>query len=139
VADDPYLLVGEWQLERRLVDRDTGQFGRVLGRTTISPSDGGITWAEQGELAWDGRTIAVTRRLRLLPSAAGWWMHFEDGRPFHPWRPGEFVDHPCADDHYRGLIEVAPGIIRTLWDVTGPRKSQRIVTRLRREPQLSPA
>ncbi len=60
-----------------------------------------------------------------------WWMTFADGRAFHPWRLGQVVEHPCRADTYRGLLVLDRGAtrLRIGWDVTGPGKHQRIVTR----------
>jgi hypothetical protein len=59
---------------------------------------------------------------------------FEDGRRFHPWRPGEQVVHPCAADLYDGWVVLDRGgaRLRTLWDVHGPTKHQRLITRFTR-------
>lgn len=129
---DPHDLVGGWQLQRRLADRLTGTLGRVEGTLTIEDAGDGLRWFEAGVLLWDGLRLDVSREYGLRPGPDGWWMTFADGRPFHPWTPGEHVTHPCAQDLYRGLVDVRPDAIRTLWDVTGPAKSQRIITRLRR-------
>ena len=76
------------------------------------------------------------RHLRLEQRAGDWWVCFADGRPFHPWRSGEFV-HPCADDLYRGRLSLDPAepdLFELVWEVTGPAKRQRLVSRLRRQP-----
>ena len=121
-------LVGEWRLERRVVDRRLSSYGRVAGSLVVEPHGDGLVWREQGTLRLQGRSHDVSRTYHL----ADGWMHFDDGRPFHPWRPGVWVDHLCGEDAYRGLVDVAPARIRTLWDVTGPAKDQRLVTRLTR-------
>jgi hypothetical protein len=47
--------------------------------------------------------------------------------------PGQWVDHPCGEDSYRGLITInGPDQWRTLWEVDGPDKAQRITTWLSR-------
>jgi Family of unknown function (DUF6314) len=130
---DPYELIGRWRLERRLVDRRAAKRGRVSGQLVVEPVDGGLRWLETGELAWDDLRLDVTREYGLRDDLGDWWMTFADGRPFHPWTPGEYVTHPCVDDVYRGLVDTAPSRIRTLWDVSGPAKSQRIFTRLLRD------
>ena len=82
--------------------------------------------ARVGTFTIAGRSHDVTRTYQL----ADGWVFFDDGRPFHPWRPGEWVEHLCGEDTYRGLVEVEPARIRTLWDVSGPEKDQRLITRL---------
>lgn len=130
----PTDLLGGWKLHRRLVDRRTGQFGRVTGRLDLSMAGSVVRWVERGRLLWDGGRFDVSRELHIAPDGEGWVVHFADGRVFHPWRPGEVVEHPCADDLYRGLVCVDPArtVVRVLWDVAGPSKDQRIVTRCRR-------
>ncbi|BEP12347.1 DUF6314 family protein [Acidothermaceae bacterium B102] len=121
-------LVGEWRLQRRVVDRRLSSYGRVAGTLVIEPDGAGLVWREQGSWTMAGRSRPFTRTYLL----ADGWMLFDDGRPFHPWTPGEWVVHPCGEDSYRGLVDVEPARIRTLWDVTGPAKDQRLVTRLTR-------
>lgn len=133
-APRPTDLLGVWQLERRLVDRRAGGFGRVTGWLELTLVGSVVHWLELGDLRWGGSVYEVTRELHIVPDGDGWEVRFTDGRPFHPWRPGETVEHPCAADLYRGLIRVDPERtrMRVLWDVTGPDKQQRIVTRCRR-------
>lgn len=144
----PTDLLGVWQLERRLVDRPDG-FGRVTGWLELTLVGGVVHWLELGELQWGGQTYEVTRELHIIRSdirsnirsdGDGWDVRFTDGRLFHPWQPGEQVEHPCGKDLYRGLIAVDESLtrLRVLWDVLGPLKNQRIVTRCRRRPDVRP-
>jgi hypothetical protein len=134
----PTDLLGVWQLERRLVDRRAGQFGYVRGWLELTLVGGVVHWLELGELDWDGRTFEVTCELHLVRVGDDWEVRFTDGRLFHPWRPGSCVEHPCRNDLYRGLVRIDPARqrLRVLWDVRGPAKHQRIVTRCVRS--LSP-
>jgi uncharacterized protein DUF6314 len=75
--------------------------------------------------------MPVRRELLIRRLDGSWWMTFADGRAFHPWRPGQVVTHRCAEDTYRGLVDLRGDRMRTLWDVIGPAKEQRLVTRLR--------
>ena len=125
---DPYELVGQWRLHRRVVDRRRSAYGLVVGTLVVHREGDVLVWHESGSWTMAGRTHPVSRTYLLAEG----WMRFEDGRPFHPWTPGEWVAHRCGNDVYRGLVDVAPGRIRTLWDVTGPAKDQRLVTRLTR-------
>jgi hypothetical protein len=134
---DPASMAGSWSMERDLLDRLTGQRGEFTGRLTIDAAPHGFDWTESGHLTWDGHTLTASRQLALRRVDGQWWMTFADGRPFHPWRIGEDVLHPCAEDLYRGRITVAspddsgrPVGLQISWDVTGPRKHQHIVTRL---------
>lgn len=135
---EPTDLVGVWHLTRRIVDRRAGggrAHGRVHGTLTlsrISPDE--VCWHEQGTLVWDRRELEVFRTLLVRRDGAGWTVCFEDGRVFHPWEPGAALTHPCRADTYRGVVHVAPDrqLLRILWDVTGPTKDARLVTRCRR-------
>jgi Family of unknown function (DUF6314) len=124
-------LVGTWRLRRRLADLHTGTFGAVRGTLTLAGDAAGVEWSESGVLHWAGREVEVTRRYLLRDGVDGWWVYFDDGRPFHPWTPGRPVEHPCRADLYRGLVRLdAPERWRIAWDVVGPAKHQRIVSRL---------
>jgi len=163
---DPVSLLGDWALTRRLVDYRAGAHGTVRGTLSLRaitdrPSDAGgrsvrgeiddeatladevatIEWLERGTLRWNGAQYPVTRGYRFQRGPDGWWLHFVDGAPFHAWRPGEWVRHPCRSDEYVGYVGSVqatgnsgdarrPGQWRVLWDVRGPEKRQRIVTRL---------
>ena len=129
---DPHDLIGVWSLRRILVDRRSATTGRVDGLLVLDAAGEGVRWSESGRLQWMGQTLPVSRVYGLAQQSDGWWMTFEDGRPFHPWRPGRPVVHDCAEDVYRGVVDVTTARIRTVWDVTGPAKSQRIVTRFER-------
>jgi uncharacterized protein DUF6314 len=132
-AAAPDALIGRWTLRRRLHDRSAGIVATMAGTLTIAQDAGGLDWSEAGVLRWLGRDVEVTRRYLLRERTDGWWVLFDDGRPFHPWRPGQAVEHPCRADLYRGLISpLHAGRWRVLWDVTGPGKQQRIVSRLQR-------
>jgi hypothetical protein len=122
-------LLGRWRLRRRLVDRHLRLSGLVVGELLLFPDGAEVGWREEGVLRWNGALTPVLRVLRLRQSDDGWAVHFADGRPFHPWCPGVAVEHPCRNDLYRGLIDATPHRLRTLWDVTGPDKDQRILTR----------
>ena|SRR5579875_3975360 len=126
---EPVPLVGTWRLNRRMTDLRTGRIGCFHGRLTITES---LDWIEDGVMTWAEYHGPASRKLLLRKEIDGWWVLFADGRPFHPWRVGEPVDHPCGDDRYRGLITADRDRMRIRWDVHGPGKDQRIDSRLRR-------
>lgn len=133
-APEPPELVGRWDLERTVEDRRHGRRGTVSGALDVATGAGGLVWAESGLLEWQGRTVPVHRTLHLRPAEGTWVVTFEDGRPFHPWAPGRWVDHLCGADHYRGLVEVSADRqqVDVTWVTTGPGKDDVLRTRLTR-------
>jgi hypothetical protein len=132
---DPALVSGEWSIDRDLADLRAGRTGRFVGTLHVDADGAGYSWREQGELTWGEYTGTAGRLLRLARHEGQWWMCFADGGLFHPWRPGAEVVHPCAADLYRGTVAIEgpdPARFEITWDVTGPAKRQRIVSRMRR-------
>jgi hypothetical protein len=133
VKIDPTVLLGDWRLTRTLADRHMGLSGTVSGQLTLREKNDQITWVEQGTLLWNGSRLPVSRSYLLRRAEDGWWLYFSDGQPFHPWTPGQWVQHPCREDTYRGLITITgPEAWHTLWEVKGPEKNQQIATHLSR-------
>lgn len=132
---DPAAFAGRWQLARELSDLRAARSGHFTGRLLVAREDAGYTWDESGTLVWGAHTGPAGRRLQLRLREDAWWMCFADGRPFHPWQVGPELVHPCGADTYRGVISQDPGRpdrFEMVWDVTGPGKQQRIVSRLTR-------
>lgn len=128
----PLDLLGRWHLAREIDDRYAGARLRVVGTAGLERlEDGRVRWHEEGTLQRPGcAPAAVHRTLLMVPDADGaWQVTFHDGRPFHPWAPGAQVDHPCADDLYRGLVAVRDDAAWTVtWWVRGPAKDHTITT-----------
>ncbi len=134
VGPGPDDLLGSWELRRRVADLRTGQLGRVAGTLDLVEHGAAVHWHERGELTWGDAVYPVSRELHLERAGRGWLVCFADGRAFHPWAPGQLLTHPCGADRYLGMIRVDRGgtRLRVLWDVTGPGKRQRILTRCSR-------
>jgi Family of unknown function (DUF6314) len=132
VLVSPGELAGEWSFRRRLADLRTGRFGSAEGTLTVDATR--QLWSESGELAWSGRRAPVSRTMGFTRIEDEWWMTFADGSHFHPWRLNEMVQHDCRADVYRGLLVLDQDAdrLRIGWDVVGPAKHERIVTRYRR-------
>jgi hypothetical protein len=157
----PRDLLGTWELARRIEDRRAQEILHVAGGTELAlREDGRIVWTEWGTLTRGEasappipvrRELLIERRgtpherrnagLEDAPSPAEsaaeqesqWMVCFADGRDFHPWAPGRAVVHPCGSDRYDGIIDVRDdGTWTVTWDVTGPAKDLRIISRLRR-------
>jgi hypothetical protein len=132
-AVEPTALLGEWRLDRRVRDERAGLSGTALGLLTLRADDSQLVWREQGTLQWNGSQLPFSRSYLVRRVEGDWWLLFADGRPFHPWRPGEWVHHPCSEDDYHGLISIdGPDDWHTVWDVRGPATTQHITTRLGR-------
>lgn len=136
---EPTDLLGEWAFTRRIDDRRGGRRGTVSGRSTLAlQPDGRVVWSEEGSLVWPGSApLPVSRTLLVEPREDGWFVTFADGTEFHPWRPGEVVEHPCRADLYRGLIHEPVGGTRgwsVMWECRGPDKDYSMTTLLRPAP-----
>jgi hypothetical protein len=129
----PTDLLGSWALAREVDDRRTRERRAVAGTATLElVAADRVHWHEEGLMRWAGHEVPVQRTLWVVRGAAGWEVRFEDERPFHPWAVGSPVEHPCAPDHYTGLVVVertaadAPGAPVTRWRVEwrarGPEK-----------------
>jgi Family of unknown function (DUF6314) len=123
---EPTDLLGTWTLSRVIDDRLAGERRDVRGTTTLErASPDRVRWSEEGTMTWSGRSVPVSRTLFVDRLGEGWFVRFSDDRPFHPWSVGSRVDHPCAPDHYSGLIETDgdPVVRWTVeWRATGPEK-----------------
>jgi hypothetical protein len=130
---DPGALLGGWRMDRTIEDRLGADDGHVEGRLDLHlEPDGRIRWEETGTWHRSAGEVAVRRGLWVVPTEDGWWVRFEDGRDFHPWRPGRTVVHDCAPDLYRGSVTGDLTAWSVRWEVHGPRKDYAMLTRLSR-------
>ena len=137
-APEPDELVGRWSIDRDLEDVRAGRRGHFTGMLSVEPATHGYRWLNYGSFTWGDYQGSAERQLGLSVRDGEWWMTFADGRAFHPWRYNARLVHPCADDLYRGSVSYDPSSsdrMRICWEVTGPRKHQRIISRLRRYGQ----
>lgn len=124
---DPTALLGTWTLTREVDDRLAGERREVRGTASLAlETPDRVRWSEEGVMTWAGprgeHRVPVSRTLFVVRTDGAWDVHFEDGRLFHPWAVGAWVDHPCAPDHYRGLIEVGDAGWTVEWQARGPEK-----------------
>jgi hypothetical protein len=128
---DPSALVGTWQLSRVIEDHLVGGVSHVDGFLDLTQETADLVlWQEQGTWRRTDGDMAVSRELRVERADDGWWVRFEDGRDFHPWRPGAQVVHDCAPDTYRGHLTGTAERWSIVWEATGPRKDYRMTTTL---------
>lgn len=130
---EPTDLLGTWVLNRLVDDLRAGERRDVRGTATlVLESPDRVRWTEEGLMTWADQSVPVGRTLYVDRRAGSWYVHFADGRPFHPWAVGQPVDHPCSPDHYRGLVttEGDPVTAWTVeWHAVGPDKHYRMTTR----------
>ena len=127
-------LVGDWSVDRTMLDRATGSRGTFTGVVHFTGTDdGGLRFREEGTVQWNpaGRapfTGPASREYLLRPSATPDTldMYFPDGRPFHRMGFGGQANrdrHWCDPDTYRVVYtRLGPDEFRYRWDVTGPAK-----------------
>ncbi|ROP75005.1 DUF6314 family protein [Curtobacterium sp. PhB115] len=124
----PTDLLGAWELRRTVDDRRAGVQGIVTGTTTLtttSPDE--VRWDESGVMAFDGRTVPVSRELVVRRNAGGGWtVHFSDGRVFHDWVWRVPVVHACAPDDYTGAFDGDEHRWTVRWEAVGPAKDYRL-------------
>ena len=83
----PLDLLGTWELSRVVDDHLTGERRDVRGTATLElESPDRVRWSEEGTMSWPGHEVPVFRTLFVVRSGGAWFVEFEDGRPFHPWR-----------------------------------------------------
>lgn len=127
----PLDLLGDWALDRVVVDRTDGSRRRVLGTTELRRvDDDTVAWTEAGTMTWPGGSVPVSRTLSVVRRDGRWTVLFGDGREFHAWIPGETVVHDCAPDTYTGLISGTPDRWHVRWEASGPAKDYRMESTL---------
>lgn len=127
-------LLGNWSVDRTMLDRATGSRGTFNGVVRFTETDdGGLRFREEGTVQWNPAggapfTGPASREYLLKPSAtpATMDMFFPDGHPFHRIGFGgqdNRDQHWCDPDTYRvGYTKLGPDDFRYRWDVTGPAK-----------------
>ncbi|MFJ4220187.1 DUF6314 family protein [Curtobacterium luteum] len=130
---EPTDLLGEWELDRHVLDRRAGVDGTVAGTTVLTatgPDE--VRWEESGTMRFDGRTVPVSRTLVVRRTGGSWTVHFSDDRVFHPWVWGTSVSHACTPDDYTGVLEGDADRWSVRWEAHGPAKDYVLESVLRR-------
>ena len=125
---------GPWRLTRTIDDIRNGRAGRFEGTARFEAGPGGLDYAEEGRLRFEGgATFAATRRYFWCEGGAGSIeVHFADGRFFHRFyadehRPVAF--HDCPPDQYRVAYDFRGWPRwRAEWSVIGPAKNYGLVS-----------
>ncbi|RUQ07085.1 DUF6314 family protein [Curtobacterium sp. HSID17257] len=130
----PTDLLGDWTLRRTIDDRLARVTGTVTGTTSLTlttPDE--VRWDESGTMHLGDLVTPVSRTLFVRRGADGrWTVHFADGRVFHPWAWGAPVEHPCAPDHYVGVLVGDAERWTVRWEARGPAKDHRLDSVLER-------
>jgi hypothetical protein len=131
VADLRAFLMGEWAIERSIVDRRTGQSGTFEGQGHFVAEDEVLVYREEGCLALGAfETIASQVYRYRFPTLQRAAVAFGDGRAFieldlsgGSWA----AEHRCAPDLYHGRFAALDADRwRAQWEITAPRKNQRL-------------
>ena len=118
---------GDWNIARRMVHAD-GMRARFSGAGRWQPADGGVQYAETGQLEIAGQAPLEASQRYFWDHDLNVW--FADGRFFHKVPgSGGVARHWCDPDQYvvRYRFGRRPRF-ETLWRVTGPRKDYVMLT-----------
>jgi hypothetical protein len=132
-------LRGDWDVERQITDRRSGQDGVFRGRARFLPSadGGGLEYTENGELHFGSHHGPASRSLSYLgrPDGAA-DVRFADGREFYrlDLQSGRCeADHPCRADQYHVTVTaLGANAFSETWQVAGPGKDYELRTLYRR-------
>ena len=120
--------IGAWRIDRTILHRD-GTEGTFRGTATWQSDGDAALYAERGLLDLPGQgAFTAERRYRWTADLA---VHFEDGRFFHRVpAEGGTASHWCDPDRYDVTYDFArwPDW-SSLWQVRGPRKDYRMLSR----------
>ena len=125
---------GAYRIARQIDDHRAGQTAIFEGRAEITANAKGAIYSETGQLQMaQGATFHAERVYFWAVQGPRIAVFFEDGRPFHDFDPvagGAATEHLCGQDWYRGGYDVSrwPDW-QVTWEVTGPRKDYRSLTR----------
>ena len=127
-------LTGRWHVAR-VVRHDDGDTARFEGTADWMPQGPVLRCTEAGRLTQAGTTFAATRETLWRADAARILVAFADGAPFHDFEALDrtAATHDCPPDLYRLFYDFGAWPRWSVrWDVTGPRKAYRALTRYRR-------
>lgn len=122
---------GTWHLDR-VIDHGDGTRAVFAGMAMFRRDGDGLAYIEEGQLRIGTATPITARQSYRWDS--GLIVRFPDGRLFHTVpEHGGAVHHFCDPDTYAGHYDFSrwPGF-SVAWQVTGPRKDYRMVSRYRR-------
>lgn len=129
--------IGTYDFTRH-IEHGGGDAVDVTGVAVIEPSGAGAHYRETGRMVMgDGAAFDTQQRYVWQERAGRIFVTFADGRSFHdfdPVRGGTVSKHLCGADTYCGGYDFSEWTCWAVtWDVTGPRKDYRSVTRYLRQ------
>ncbi len=127
---------GDWLLTRRIEDR-RGPGGQLDGRASFVVAAVGLDYHEAGLLQLgSAAAVRAERRYRWREEAGRIVVTFADGQAFHDFDPAEpqsEAEHHCPPDFYKVRYDfISWPEWSTEWQVRGPRKDYRMLSRFRR-------
>lgn len=127
---------GQWSIDRVISDKRAGSMARFTGVAGLTPDQGGLRYAEKGQLVLAGAApITAERQYIWHPQDGGVDVFFDDGRFFHRFYFSNSAKaaHWCDPDQYDVEYEFAdwPKWTAT-WAVKGPRKDYVMTSRYSR-------
>jgi len=138
----PAHFLGEWLIERHILDVDSQWLGRFDGTALFTRTNDGLHYLEEGRLRFGGLDAIKASRVYQwrFPGGARIEVLFEDGRAFHGFDFGRArvtASHYCDPDQYDVTYDFESWPLwRAEWRVEGPRKDYRMVSIYRRNAPL---
>jgi hypothetical protein len=128
--------LGEWRLERSILDRGRDSALACHGVASLTRRDDSIVYEETVAYELDGKPIRATRTFNLSAFGGRIVATFSDGKPFFELQPDRWGEgaatHVCGADRYHLRLTLRePTSWATIWDVSGT-KALRISTVYRR-------
>ncbi len=132
-ASKPFELKGAWHITRRII----GANSHFEGTATLTPDGDTLAYREDGILQHNGTASPAFRQYIYRQTASRLVITHPDGAAFLDlnFENGEArARHICGADTYDALFRFyADGHWMTAYDISGPHKNYRIVTRLKRQ------
>lgn len=132
---------GHWILARDITDHRAGLDMSLEGQAVFSPVSLGLRCDESGIMQARGQVpgqapMQTSRRTFWCSEGPEIVVTFDDGRAFHrftPNTPEPKATHDCPPDTYEVLYDFSNWPQwSAIWQVCGPRKDYRMVSRYRR-------
>ncbi len=129
-------LRGNWNINRAIDDRHSGQQGIFKGIATFEPQGSSLIYTESGELTLGGTLLRATRTYIWSFDGSTVSVMYRDGSPFHSFEVKNSksqAEHLCGQDIYYATYSFyLPDSWRVTWTVNGPKKDYTSTSEYRR-------